>query len=303
MQPDEAIAEIDEICDEFEREWQTGNPPDLAAWAERGRQEYRPQLIHELVRLDLEYRTKHGLTAISRQEDARNPATSLNLMTGHLQMDTRSTARNPGDHSEREVSRDVSDKVSAETEDGESTFRAHRPTVKGDSQSPNVSFVLPQTPVTDLHRFPFDFGRFVVLRELGRGGMGIVYEAKQRDLGRHVALKTVSVSAATPEGLRRFQHEAEAAAQLKHPGIVQVYEVGQFAGSPWISMELVTGPTLSQLVRQQTLNTRQAAEITWKISEAIAAAHANGIVHRDIKPSKYSDRRIQPSADYRFWIS
>jgi WD40 repeat protein len=291
MRPDDAIAEIDQICDEFEREWQTGHPPDLYSWVTRGRSEYLPQLVHELVRIDIEYRTKHGLTEISLQEYSRNFAQSLQLMTGYL----RERTAVAGSTNEWPPRQEISDKLSADTENAEATQRLLGPITGSDSPFPEFFLSLPLLSDSETSRFPFDFGRFVVLRELGRGGMGIVYEARQKDLGRLVALKTISVSAATEEGLRRFQHEAEAAAQLKHPGIVQVYEVGQVAGQPWISMELISGPTLSQLVRQQPLNTRQAAEFIIRICEAIAHAHSRGIVHRDIKPSNILiDEHHQP---------
>jgi serine/threonine protein kinase/WD40 repeat protein len=129
-------------------------------------------------------------------------------------------------------------------------------------------------------------GDYEILREIGRGGMGVVYEARQRRLNRRVAVKMLLAGAwARPDFKPRFRAEAEAAARLHHPGIVTIHEVGEIDGQPFIAMELVEGPSLADLVRQHPLPFRRAARFVRLIAEAIAHAHQSGVLHRDLKPS------------------
>ena len=146
-----------------------------------------------------------------------------------------------------------------------------------------LAFEFGESPAEELrHRA----GDYEFLRELGRGGMGVVYEARQRSLNRRVAVKMLLAGAwARPEFKPRFRAEAEAAARLRHPGIVMIHEVGEFDGQPFFSMELVAGPSLSELVRVQPLPPPRAARYVLLVAEAIAHAHAAGVLHRDLKPS------------------
>jgi len=131
------------------------------------------------------------------------------------------------------------------------------------------------------------FGDFELIEELGRGGMGVVYKARQKSLDRLVALKMVrEAHLATEEDRARFRAEALAAGQLKHPNIVTVYEVGTADGQAYICMEYVGGPTLAQLVATGgPLPPRDAAKLVAVIARAVEHAHAQGILHRDLKPS------------------
>lgn len=127
---------------------------------------------------------------------------------------------------------------------------------------------------------------FEILGELGRGGMGIVYKARQLALKRVVALKMILAgSHAGPSHLLRFQREAEAAAQLRHENIVQVYEIGAHEGCPYFALEYVEGGSLRELVRDHPLAPRRAAALIEQMARAIHEAHTRGIVHRDLKPS------------------
>jgi serine/threonine protein kinase len=133
---------------------------------------------------------------------------------------------------------------------------------------------------------PRSFGEYVLLEELGRGGMGIVYKARQRSPDRIVALKMVlRGETATPTDLARFRAEAEAAAKVLHPHIVPVYEVGEQAGRPYFSMKLIEGTTLARRLADGPLPSRQAAEMLIPVCRAIADAHRQGVLHRDLKPS------------------
>jgi serine/threonine-protein kinase len=127
---------------------------------------------------------------------------------------------------------------------------------------------------------------YQILETLGRGAMGVVYKARQPRLQRLVALKMIlSGSHAGNEDLARFHSEAAAVAQLQHPNIVQIYEVGDDGGRPFFSLEYVDGTSLDKVAQQETLPLRAAASLIQKLALAMDYAHQRGIVHRDLKPA------------------
>ncbi len=129
------------------------------------------------------------------------------------------------------------------------------------------------------------FGNYEILERLGAGGMGEVYRARDTRLEREVAIKTLSQEhCAQPEALLRFEKEARSACALNHPNIVTVYELGHVNGTRYISMELVRGETVRQLLTAGPIPFRKAVTIAAQIADALAKAHAIGIVHRDLKP-------------------
>jgi len=133
---------------------------------------------------------------------------------------------------------------------------------------------------------PCRFGDFELIEELGRGGMGVVYRARQISLRREVAVKMIlRGQLASPQDRERFRAEAEAAARLDHPSIVPVYEVGRSEGRPYFSMKLINGQTLAQRLADGPLPPRQAARILANVARAIDSAHQHGVLHRDLKPS------------------
>ena len=136
---------------------------------------------------------------------------------------------------------------------------------------------------------PAVIGRYRVVRLLGEGGMGAVYEAEQNQPRRTVALKIIKPGFATLEKLGRFQHEAQTLGRLQHAGIAQIYEAGTadtgFGPQPYFAMELIRGRSLQEYAEAHQLNFRQKLELIAKICDAVDHAHHHGVIHRDLKPA------------------
>ncbi|HEX4145093.1 MAG TPA: serine/threonine-protein kinase [Pirellulales bacterium] len=147
----------------------------------------------------------------------------------------------------------------------------------------------PGPPTSLAHEVPADgrtFGDYQLLDELGQGGMGVVYRARQISLDRIVALKMIlGGHLAGSADLARFRAEAESAARLDHPGIVPVYEVGFEAGQPFFTMKYVAGTTLAERLAEGPMPAREAAALLAPVCRAVAFAHGRGVLHRDLKPA------------------
>jgi tetratricopeptide (TPR) repeat protein/tRNA A-37 threonylcarbamoyl transferase component Bud32 len=152
-----------------------------------------------------------------------------------------------------------------------------------------IADAIPPVPFAHLDGAPAEvpptIANYEILGELGRGGMAVVYKARQTSLQRLVALKMVQENGFAEGRLARFRVEAEAVARFKHPNIVQIHEIGEHEGRPFFSLEYVDGGTLAQRIVGQPQPTRQAAAITETLARAIDYAHEQGVVHRDLKPA------------------
>jgi serine/threonine-protein kinase len=130
------------------------------------------------------------------------------------------------------------------------------------------------------------FGGYELIEELGRGGMGVVYKARQRSLDRTVALKVLLAGRlASLDDLRRFQQEAQVEAALEHPNIAPVYEVGEVDGQQYFTMKLLEGGSLAERVPSYAGRWRDLAELVEVLARAVDHAHQRGVLHRDLKPS------------------
>src|SRR6266542_2957627 len=130
-----------------------------------------------------------------------------------------------------------------------------------------------------------DFGDYELLEEIGRGGQGVVYRARQKSLNRIVALKVIGLAHwATEAHVKRFRMEAEAAAHLDDPRIVPIYEIGERDGACYFSMKFIEGGQLDKIIGSELMPGRKAAELMAKLAHTLHHAHQNGVLHRDVKP-------------------
>jgi serine/threonine protein kinase len=270
----------------FEQMWRAGGRPDVGEYAADGPPDFRPRLLRELVLIDLEMRLKAGEAA--RAEDylqrfpdwAGDPANVRELVRAEFRLRVRQEAGlDPAEFAARFPGHD--ELVLGLGRDGPGAPRPTQhelapgePTLVGPGDA--------ETARDAAGSFPPVPG-YEVLKELGRGGMGVVYQARQTGLNRLVALKMVLAGRyAGPNDRRRFRTEAEVIARLRHPGIVQIHEVGEADGHPYFCMEYVEGGTLAG---QKSCAPGRAAELVEALARAVHHAHTQGIIHRDLKPA------------------
>lgn len=246
---------IEKICDRFDAAWRSGKQPELSVYAnelanehgnERGGTQLRRRLLVELISVDMEYRANRG------------------------------------------------DVVEV------SEYLGQFPELVGeDGQPPNELLLAEQELVSTLDQrtqtpthiepsaaTPRCLDDYEIVEEIAHGGMGVVYKARDTRLKCDVALKTIrSGEFAGREEIERFRREAEAAAQLQHPGIVRIHRIGQSGGLHYFTMDFVEGKSLAQVVKAGPLPEREAIRFTVEVCEAVDYAHRHGILHRDIKPS------------------
>jgi WD40 repeat protein len=238
---------LDAACVRFEAAWQAGQRPRIEDFLDAVAEAERPALLLELLHLELEYRRRCGEDVGADDYRMRFPRHAALVEKAFAAVDS------PG--ATVDISHAAGVQVSDETRSADGTE-------------------LPKVP------------GYEILGVLGRGGMGIVYQARQVALDRLVALKMIlQADHAGSEERDRFRTEAEAVARLQHPNIVQIYEVGEHQGLPYFSLEYCAGGSLAQKLNGTPLPASQAAQLVQTLAHAMHAAHTQHIVHRDLKPA------------------
>jgi len=304
----------------FEEAWSDGTAPDLAEFlSDDSHQDLQCTILNELVKLDLEYRWRQGSSTTSNDTaDGRNQphastvdldSLSLSecwLLEQYLQhypqlgsshdlplpliLEEYRVRQRWGDRPAHQnylqrfaQHKNVLSEALSQVDEELATETSLAGSEVGATIAPNNS----QTRMLgSLEDFGDSFGDYKLLEEIGRGGMGVVYRARQKSLNREVAIKMIlSGGLADEEAIERFYGEAQAVAQLRHSNIVMVHEVGEQDGHHFFSMDYIQGQSLSELIRSHPLTAREAADYVRTIAAAMQSAHEAGVLHRDLKPS------------------
>jgi WD40 repeat protein len=295
---------VAEIVERFETAWQRGQRPALADYLPADGPERRPALV-ELVHVDLERRLKAGefvrVEAYLEYypELAEDPGVVIELLAAEWRQRRRHEPQLRLDGYRRRFPH-LGDALEARLDGQADSDAAAEPATlpprpSADSETPTVppndpdaTHYTPRPPEPSAAaslQWP-DVSGYEILRELGRGGMGVVYQARQIQLNRLVALKMILAGAYAGESeLARFRTEAEAVARLQHPNIVQIHEVGEADGKPFFSLEYCAGGSLSAKLDGTPLPPQDAARLVETLARAMDAAHRAGIIHRDLKPA------------------
>jgi tRNA A-37 threonylcarbamoyl transferase component Bud32 len=256
---------VEKVCARFEAAWQAGERPCVEDYLSRASETEHAALLRELIPLEVEYRRRVGENPRPAEYSGRFPALDSEWLAGAC-----GTSQAP------------ENSLQTGLEQVAGVWHAFAAS-EGVASPPN-----PLEAAKAWHPAPAEELRvpgYEILGELGRGGMGIVYKARQLRPNRLVALKMILDSGhASAEQVARFQAEAEAVARLQHPHIVQVYEVGEHAGQPFFSLEFCPGGNLAERFQGQPQAARTAVEIVRTLAQAMHFAHEHGIVHRDLKP-------------------
>ena len=248
LNPLSQVRRIDSVCDRFEADWNAGMRPAIEEFLKNTPAAEQPALLRELVMLDLYYRRHSGGTPQPEYYLPRFPTLDRDWLVRQIAMSMAEGS------------------AAAVGTLGITPADMPRP----DGQLPRIRYV----------------GDYELLAEIARGGMGVVYKARQVSLNRTVAVKMVLAGQlATKADHDRFHAEAQAAALLDHPNIVPVFEVGEHEGQHYFSMGYVDGQSLATRLAEGPLPPKEAAELVATVAEAVEYAHRHGVIHRDIKPS------------------
>jgi Protein kinase domain len=271
---------IDEVCRRFEAHWREGRQPRIEDYLVDVSHEGRPALQAELEALERELRqseetvARHqaGPPAAPEPQTAPSPSTLAEAPT--IAPGAPPTSLMPGAapspvHEEATVL--AGNPPGAPYEQPTATVLGPGPSATPGASEPN--------------RIRY-FGDYEINRELARGGMGVVFQSRQISLNRPVAIKMIlSAHLASEADVRRFYVEAKAAANLDHPNIVPIYEIGEHEGQHYFSMKLIKGGNLADRISDLAGDPEAAARLMATVAHAVDAAHRKGIVHRDLKPA------------------
>lgn len=248
------------VLDHFEEAWRGGKRPQLSDYVAQVPLAQREGLLRELLRLDSDYRREAGETPQPSDYTALLPqhrTVILEVLSCKAEVGVPSKAMG-----------------STDTETGAGS---------GKSVAQESTVVPQHSKAQEISTA--QIGDYQILSEIARGGMGVVYKARHRTLGRLAAVKVIkSGQLADDAEVQRFRIEAQAAAGLDHPGIVPVFEVGCQDGQHYMALAYIDGQSLWQLVKEAPLPPREAARMIQQVAEAIQYAHDRGIIHRDLKP-------------------
>ncbi|KAA1260442.1 Serine/threonine-protein kinase PrkC [Rubripirellula obstinata] len=259
--PQRPLQRIDRVCDAFETQCLNGEKPSIDDFIREVPPQEQSQLFYELLRLDFEYACKRGNTPdrefyLARYPDHQDAIDKVFFNSGELSR-IQDQRRSSGTSS-TEIEETLNFSASGDT------FHLTEPV---QSQTASIE-------------------GYEIIDEIARGGMGIVYKARQIDANRVVALKMIlSGTLAGESEVARFKIEAESAASLNHPGIVPIYDVGESQGMHYFSMGFIDGPSLKGYQKNHSPGPKRAAEIVKAVADAISHAHSKGIIHRDLKPA------------------
>ena len=253
---------IDLLCANFENGWKNGTLSRLENVLAEAPEDERPALLAELLHIDIAWRKRRGESPRADDYSQLLPAYEAIVRRVLDEFDPKT-----------------------ETDFSENAGHAAKRRQLGDGQSKEAETVIPgakgHRPAESLPIIP----GYDVDGLLGRGGMGVVYDARQKSLGRRVAIKMVLAGElATAEDHTRFLAEAATIAHLRHPNIVQIFEVGEYQGRLFFALEHLEGGSLRQKLRGEPMPPKPAAALIEKLAHAVDYAHQQGIVHRDLTP-------------------
>lgn len=264
--------ESEDVIRRFEDAWRGPSRPEIEAFLPAGAG--RTGLLTELVHVDLEYRLRAGESARVEEYLALYPeltddrAVVLELIAAEHDFRRR---REPGLALGEFLRR----------------FPEYHAELPGQIAQPTIDVRdVPLRPTYQRAEALPEVAGYEILGLLGRGGMGVVYRARQLGLDRTVALKMILTGfQAGPKDLARFRAEAAALARLQHPNIVQIYDVGETGSRPYFVFEFVAGGSLAQYLQGRPQPVRPAAQLVNTLARAVQVAHANSVIHRDLKPA------------------
>jgi WD40 repeat protein len=286
--PLRAFERVDQACDRFETAWRAGRAPSIENFLAEADEVDRAALHHELEALERELRQSHGVSGRPATVLLTPIAEAPTIPPGMFPKAPGSRAASASIHDEATVAPGETTRHARNAETGPHsatetpTARMHSPIDA--SASPDQ--VAPEPADAVSPTFIRYFDDYEITSEIARGGMGVVFRARQMSLNRPVALKMILAGQLANEAeIRRFYTEAESAANLDHPGIVPIFEVGEHEGQHYFSMGFVEGQSVSQRLAAGPFPPREAAALLAKVADAIEYAHQRGVIHRDLKPA------------------
>jgi WD40 repeat protein/serine/threonine protein kinase/tetratricopeptide (TPR) repeat protein len=286
---------VDQVCDHFEATWKaaaaTAERPQIEEALQAVAEQDRATVLRELILLDLFYRRQHGETPQPGDYQQRFPALDAASLAAHFDDFPGAADKDATPSAGRQGQTPASDSTPLSRR-----FRCphcHNPIQLADDHSDEVlcpgcgsSFRIREAKETISATPMRPLGKFQLLERIGTGGFGAVWRARDTTLDCVVALKIPHTGLLTAaDELERFQREARAAAQLRHPGIVHVNEVVTLDGLPTIVSDFVVGVSLKELLETRRLTFREAATLIAAIAEAAHYAHSQNVIHRDLKPA------------------